>query len=204
VFHVKHCYNPHITTGAQKMAITTADIHAAADALTAAGKKPTLAAIRTALGTGSYSTIGEAMKNWEKTAAPQAPAATTPQAVTDKAAELAAQVWAIAQELAEQQMQAAREEIEKQRQAMEAQRVEAVELADALAAELEELRKTAAVQAAKLESMADRIAHAEKQAEAARTAEIEAREAAAELRGKLEASKAPKTKRTGTQPPLSL
>lgn len=182
------------------MAITTADVHATADALAAAGKKPTLAAIRAALGTGSYSTIGEAMKSWEKQAAQEAPAATTPQAVTNKAAELAAQVWAIAQELAEQQMQAAREEIEKQRQAMEAQRVEAVELADALAAELEELRKTAAVQAAKLESMADRIAHAEKQAEAARAAEIEAREAAAELRGKLEALKAGKQHKSSTSP----
>ena len=45
------------------MALTTADIHAAAGALVAAGKKPTLAAIRAALNTGSYSTIGEAMKS---------------------------------------------------------------------------------------------------------------------------------------------
>lgn len=189
------------------MAITTADIHAAADALAAAGKKPTLAAIRTALGGGSFSTISEAMQSWKKHEQKQATTA-APQAVTDRAAELAAQVWAIAQELAEQRIQAERKEMEKQRQELEAQRNEATELADTMAAELdlaraelkkqettlEELRKTAAVLAEKVESATERAKRAEQQADAAHTAETAARVEAAELRGKLEASKPVATK----------
>lgn len=185
------------------MAITTADIHAAADALAAAGKKPTLAAIRTALGGGSFSTISEAMQSWKKHEQKQATTAAAPQAVTDRAAELAAQVWAIAQELAEQRIQAERKEMEKQRQELEAQRNEATELADTMAAELdlaraelkkqettlEELRKTAAVLTANVENATERAVRAEQQADAARTAETTARVEAAELRGKLEASK---------------
>ena len=39
------------------MAITTADIHAAADRIAEAGQQPTLAAVRSALGGGSFTTI---------------------------------------------------------------------------------------------------------------------------------------------------
>lgn len=48
------------------MAITTNDIHTAANTLVARGKKPTLAAIRAELGTGSFSTIGEGIKTWKQ------------------------------------------------------------------------------------------------------------------------------------------
>ena len=54
------------------MAISTADILAAADALAAQGKRPTLAAVRAALGGGSFSTIGEALKTWHKPDSEQA------------------------------------------------------------------------------------------------------------------------------------
>ena len=47
------------------MAITTADIHAAADRIAEAGQQPTLAAVRSALGGGSFTTISEAMKGWK-------------------------------------------------------------------------------------------------------------------------------------------
>ena len=47
------------------MAITTADIHAAADRIAGAGQQPTLAAVRSALGGGSFTTISEAMKSWK-------------------------------------------------------------------------------------------------------------------------------------------
>ncbi len=190
------------------MAITTADIHAAAEALATQGKKPTLAAIRAALGGGSFSTIGEAMKTWKAQEQKEAQTPAAPQAVTDRASELAAQVWAIAHDLAEQRLKAEREALEQQRQELEAQRTEATELADGLAAELdsaraqinkareeiEELRKTAAVLAANVENATERAVRAEQQADAARTAETAARVEAAELRGKLEASKPAATK----------
>ena len=47
------------------MAITTPDIHAAADKIAAQGTTPTLAAVRSALGGGSFTTISEAMKEWK-------------------------------------------------------------------------------------------------------------------------------------------
>jgi chromosome segregation ATPase len=184
------------------MAINAADIHAAADTLAAQGKKPTLAAIRNALGGGSFSTIGEVMQTWKKQESPPAPAAQAPQVIADRAAEMAAQIWAVAHDLAEQRMQAERHELEIRRQELEAQRAEAMELADVLAAELdttraqvnqartelEDLRKDAAVQAEKLDSLKGRAERAEHQSEAARSAETAAREEAAELRGKLAAT----------------
>ena len=47
------------------MAITTADIHAAADRIAEAGQQPTLAAVRSALGGGSFTTISASMKAWK-------------------------------------------------------------------------------------------------------------------------------------------
>lgn len=49
-----------------KMALTTAQIHAAASAIDATGQKPTLTSIRAKLGSGSYSTIKAALETWEK------------------------------------------------------------------------------------------------------------------------------------------
>lgn len=124
------------------MAITTADIHTAADTLIAQGKRPTLAAVRAALGGGSFTTIGEALKTWnapatQETAQPQA----VPDAIADGAARLAVALWAQATEQAQQGIADARRELEQQRAAMEAQRQEAVEAADALAAQLAEARR---------------------------------------------------------------
>lgn len=47
------------------MAITTLDIHAAADKIAAQGVAPTLAAVRSALGGGSFTTIERAMEGME-------------------------------------------------------------------------------------------------------------------------------------------
>ena len=48
------------------MALTTADIHAAADKLHDQGITPTQTKVREALGGGSFSTIGEALKTWKQ------------------------------------------------------------------------------------------------------------------------------------------
>ena len=183
------------------MAITTTDIHTAADALVARGKKPTLAAIRAELGTGSFSTISEGLKTWKQQQVQQAPAVTAPEAVSQRAAELAVQVWVIAQEEAEQRMQLERTTMEQQRQELENARVEAMEAADTALAAQEALQQQleatkaehAAVQQqvavlqAQLAETVARAERAETLANAARAAETEAREAAAELRGRLEA-----------------
>lgn len=48
------------------MALTTEDIHAVADQLHADGITPTQTKVREALGGGSFSTIGEALKTWKQ------------------------------------------------------------------------------------------------------------------------------------------
>lgn len=182
------------------MALTTADIHAAADTLIAQGKRPTLAAVRAALGGGSFSTIGEALKTWHAPAAPAPQPAAIPEAISEGAARMAAALWGQATEQAQQGIQEARQELEKQRAAMEAQRLEAVEAADALAAqladarrELETARQEAAALRTELATTRERLAgateraqQAESTAASAKEAETVARVAAAELRGRLE------------------
>lgn len=182
------------------MALTTTDIHTAADTLIARGKKPTLAAIRSELGTGSFSTISEGLKSW-KQQVQQAPAAAAPEAVALRATELAVQVWVVAQEEAEQRMKVERATLEQRQQELEATRAEAMEAADtalaaqevlqqqleATKAERDVIQQQVAVLQAQLVETVARAERAETQANAARAAETEAREAAAGLRGRLEA-----------------
>lgn len=179
------------------MAISTAEIHAAADSLAAQGKRPTLAAVRAALGGGSFSTIGEALKTWHKPETGHTQEkAPIPHAITENAARMATAMWAQAQEHAQGVIQAAQEELEQQRQAMETVRQEAVEAADALAAqlaearqELESLRAELVATRERLAATTERAQQAEAQAVQARAAETAARIEAAELRGRLEAAK---------------
>src|SRR6218665_924747 len=80
------------------MAITKEDIYAAADALVAEGKNPTLANVRKALGGGSFTTISEGVAAWkdERTAQPAPLQEPPPAAVADKFSGLLAEVWAVA------------------------------------------------------------------------------------------------------------
>ena len=121
------------------MAINNQDIHAAADRLVAEGQQPTLAAVRAALGSGSFTTISEAMKSWkaaQQAAAPLREAA--PAAITERMGELAAEVWAVAIGMANDRLQSEREGLEKTRQEMEQSQAEAAELADQMAVEIEQ------------------------------------------------------------------
>lgn len=193
------------------MAITTDAIHTAANALVARGKKPTLAAIRAELGTGSFSTISEGLKTWKQQQVKQAPAVTAPEAVAQRAAELAAQVWVVAQQEAEQRMQLERATVELRQQELEAARSEAMEAADTALAgqevlqqqleatktERDAVQQQVAVLQAKLAETVAWAERAEAQANAARAAETQAREAAAELRGRLEAMETAQARAVG-------
>lgn len=68
------------------MTITKDQIFAVADELNAVGQNPTLAAVRKALGSGSFTTISEAMNEWRarKTTEAAPIREPTPQAVKDK------------------------------------------------------------------------------------------------------------------------
>ena len=125
------------------MAIAESDVHAAADLILASGQQqPTLAAVRAALGGGSFTTISEAMKSWkaarQAAATPQREA--PPAAVTDRLEALAGDIWGIALGMANDRLEKERETLDAARQEIEAQRREAAELADQVSADLEAAR----------------------------------------------------------------
>lgn len=104
-------YIQHTTKGYHKMALTTEQIHATAQELTEKGINPTLANVRSALGGGSFTTIGEALKTWKEAQkdneklkqvdiAPQ---------IKDKADLLMGELWQNALDLADERLQLERE-----------------------------------------------------------------------------------------------
>jgi len=188
------------------MAITKEQIFAAADELDAAGQNPTLAAVRKAVGGGSFTTISEAMSEWRasKTARAAPMREPAPQAVTDKLAELGADLWGVALEMANARLAAEREALEGVRVEMEAARQEAAELADQLTVELDETKsRLASIEAAEaaargeadalrdeLAAMRERATTAEARAGELRTELDHAHTDAAAQRAKLEKAEA--------------
>ena len=125
------------------MAISKEQIFAVADELDAAGQNPTLANVRKQLGSGSFTTISEAMKSWramqQAAATPVREAAPTP--VMERLNQLGADVWAVAISMANDRLTKEREAFESAKADMELAHKEAAELADQMAAELESMRK---------------------------------------------------------------
>ena len=168
------------------MAIPKKSIFDAADALDAAGQRPTLAALRKAVGGGSFTTISEAMKEyWAVRAVREAPAREpAPAVVGERLSEVAGEIWALALQVANERLAGEREAFDAARALAEQEKVEAVELADAVTAELETLqgkfsvleegertaRQEAVTQREQLAASRERAATAE-----ARAAEIERR-----------------------------
>jgi len=198
------------------MAITKEQIFAIADELDSAGQNPTLANVRKQLGSGSYTTISEGMNEWRARKASQVaqirePA---PAAITDRLADLGADVWAVALEMANNRLVAEREALEVVRQEAEAARQETAELADQLAhdldaaksqiaalattvanaeAETDALRERlaamserAATAEARTEEIRTELNHAHQETQMARQEAVKAREESATLRGRLE------------------
>ena len=168
------------------MAITKQAIFDAADALDAGGQRPTLAALRKAVGGGSFTTISEAMKEyWAVRALREAPVLEpAPAVVGDRLSEVAGEIWALALQVANERLAAEREAFDAARAQAEQEKQDAVELADAVTAELETLqgkfsvleegertaRQEAVTQREQLAASRERAATAE-----ARAAEIERR-----------------------------
>ena len=201
------------------MAITASDVHAAADLILVGGQQPTLAAVRAALGGGSFTTISEAMKAWK--AAQQAAATpmreAAPAAVMERLEALAGDIWGVALGMANDRLAKERETLDAARKEIEAQRQEAAELADQMSAELETARaqiaqqaqslKQAEAQAAQLVAAQAVLAEVQKRAdsfaamleaerEATKHAQDKAEAAIAEaarLAGKLDALQQPKS-----------
>lgn len=192
------------------MAITDSEIHAAADKIAEAGERPTLAKVRAALGGGSFTTIGEALKTWRDTQSTEHELAQIdlPSSVRERLESSTAALWSAAIAEAERRLNAERDALAEAREQAEAATAEAREAVATLEIEAEqqqqqidELRATLAAaeqraqraevgeQAAqaRLESTAREITNAEKRAEKAQAKAEKALEEAAELRGKLSA-----------------
>ncbi len=122
------------------MAITKEDIYAAADALVAEGKNPTLANVRKALGGGSFTTISEGVAAWkdERTAQPAPLQEPPPAAVADKFSGLLAEVWAVALGMANSRLASEREALEAARVELEDKSREAADLAAQVSADLDQ------------------------------------------------------------------
>jgi chromosome segregation ATPase len=164
------------------MAITTQDIHRAADEIAGAGGAPTLAAVRRALGGGSYTTISEAMQEWKARRGATPIREPAPAAVADRLAEFSGELWAIALDMANSRLESERGALEQARQGMEKARREAADLADQVSAELEQAQAALAAQAAELAGaraeagrLAGELAEARRRADSAQAALAESR-----------------------------
>ncbi|MBU2732054.1 DNA-binding protein [Acidithiobacillus ferridurans] len=161
-------------------------IWAAADALVAAGERPTLAAVRQAVGGGSFTTISEAMGEWRARQSVAEPVREpAPDAVSQHAAVLASELWAQALAIARDRLQADREALEATRTEMARERAEAVELADLLAGELDQLRAEADAGQILLAEKDDALLERTQEIERWRTEATLMREKAALLEGKV-------------------
>ena len=133
------------------MAITIHEIHAAADTIAAEGGNPTLAAVRKALGGGSFTTISEGMQAWK--VKHQAQAIVTPlreaapTAISEWLSAFGGEIWAIAMELSNARLQSERESLEQIRQELEQAQRETIDLADQLSEELEQVQALTKLQA---------------------------------------------------------
>ncbi|WP_075657552.1 DNA-binding protein [Pseudochrobactrum sp. B5] len=125
------------------MALTKQDIWRCADELDAEGIRPTLAAVRKKLGSGSYTTISEAMAEWKnrKQASTLPAQEPLPAAFSEQLAETGNALWAIALAHANARFDEDRKHIEADKEAMQQQLAEAIELADTFTRENDQLRE---------------------------------------------------------------
>lgn len=123
------------------MALTTEQIHQTAQELTEKGINPTLANVRSALGGGSFTTIGEALKTWKQAQkdnekikqvdiAPQ---------IKDKADLLIGELWQNALDLADERLKLEREALAVAQQQADAKVAEMAEALEQVEAEQEQL-----------------------------------------------------------------
>ena len=134
-------YIQQTTNIGKKMALTTEQIHQTAQELTEKGINPTLANVRSALGGGSFTTIGEALKTWKQAQkdneklkqvdiAPQ---------IKDKADLLMGELWQNALDLADERLKLEREALAVAQQQADAKVAEMAEALAQVEAEQEQL-----------------------------------------------------------------
>lgn len=181
------------------MAITKQDVWRVANEIDAAGDKPTAVEVRKRLGTGSYSTITAALKEWVRPESEDdgQDLEPVPTEFEERIAQAGADLFAIAMRIAQEQFQAERDAWAVERAEIEADREQAIRLADQVSTELDEAKET--IKALRVENsaaVAERGAAYAVAEERARTAQAlrgeaeEARNLAERLKGRIEALEA--------------
>ena len=161
------------------------------------GQSPTLAAVRRALGGGSFTTISEFMAEWRAVnlANSQPIREAAPRAVADRLQELGNEVWAAALELANGRLAAERDSLEAHRVELEHRQAEVAEMADQMAEEIEGLKgRLGQAEArggellAQTQELGEQKTHWETEAEKAKALTAEIQNRVDDLRRLLEAS----------------
>jgi hypothetical protein len=109
----------HYTKGSSSMAISSAQVFAAADTIAATGKIPTVITVRSHLGTGSYTTIARILREWTETHVSSTVNGNStdpvPQQVIDYLLALAPKIWTVATNIANKQLSEERTEMDVER-----------------------------------------------------------------------------------------
>ena len=119
------------------MAVSREQVFQAANDLDRKGQKPTLAAVRKSIGSGSFSTISEHLAEWKTQRAAIAPSEPAPQPIADRVRGLADEIWSHALTEAQQRFSLERSLLESDRVQREAAINETLVLVDQYAAELD-------------------------------------------------------------------
>lgn len=181
------------------MSITKQDVWRAANEIDAAGDKPTAVEVRKRLGTGSYTTITAALKEWVRPGDQDDDVELEPMPAEfeDRITQAGADLFAIAMRIAQEQFQSERDAWAAERTALEAERDEAIRLADAVSAELDVMRDQLTdlrdENANVVRERAEALAVAGERARTAQEARAEAEQArgtAEQLKGRVEALEA--------------
>ena len=121
-----------------------ARIVAAAEAVVARGENPTLTAVRTELGGGSYSTISPVLRAWKAQARDDEPVREPlPDRIHEAAIAGAGETWRAALELASERLAAERAALDATRVELDDAMTEATATADELASQLEQMQSAA-------------------------------------------------------------
>lgn len=136
------------------MAITKQDVWQVANEINAEGLKPSVVEVRRRLGSGSYTTITAALKEWVEPGSEDLEQIPVPNEFQERVSQAGADLFELAMKIANEQLQKEREAWAVEREQLEAERNEAIRLADALANDLD-LAKVQAEE--KADSMKDEV-----------------------------------------------
>lgn len=177
------------------MALTREEIFAVADAVAAEGLRVRVAEVHRRLGTGSLTTVTNAIREWHEAHKPAAivEQAVVPQSVTDRLTALGVEIWTQAQAVADEGLSKERQELEAYRAEIEDQQQETAEYADNLYEMNEKLKAENAEQKRQLDtlradrdSLANHLKTTSEQLVAAETREHSSRQHIADLKELLE------------------